>query len=282
MAIFRNVNMSFWTDPKVVDDYTPEDRYFMLYALTNNYTNIIGCYEISIKQMSNDLGYTKDVVENLLKRFMEVHKTIEYDFDTKELLVVNWNKYNWSSSPKLDVPLYAAIENVKSDLFHDKLAAIYNDRETVKEKEDTVSIPYEYGMETSVTVTDTVTDSVSVSDFEKMESKIEIAKRIVDMYHIQCPSLPKVMKLTDARIKAIMARLKDYSEDEIETAFVKAENSPFLRGEKGDWKAGFDWFMKPGNLCKVLEGNYDDNVQGKKNNFNAMLEEWAKGGNQDE
>ena len=111
MAIFRNVNMSFWTDPKVVDDYTPEDRYFMLYALTNNYTNIIGCYEISIKQMSNDLGYSKDVIENLLKRFKEIHKTIDYDFDTKELLVENWSKYNWSSSPKLDTPLYAAIEN---------------------------------------------------------------------------------------------------------------------------------------------------------------------------
>ena len=64
MAIFRNVNMSFWTDTKVVDDYTPEDKYFMLYALTNNYTNIIGCYEISVKQMSNDLGHKEDVVKN--------------------------------------------------------------------------------------------------------------------------------------------------------------------------------------------------------------------------
>ena len=45
MAIFRNVNMSFWTDTKIADDFTPEDKYFMLYALTNQYTNIIGCYE---------------------------------------------------------------------------------------------------------------------------------------------------------------------------------------------------------------------------------------------
>lgn len=159
MAIFRNVNMSFWTDPKVVDDYTPEDRYFMLYALTNNYTNIIGCYEISIKQMSNDLGYTKDVVENLLNRFKEVHKTIDYDFDTKELMVINWNKYNWSSSPKLDSPLYTAIESVKSDLFHDKLATIYNNRESVSQKEneeDMVLIPYRYGIDTTITITNTI------------------------------------------------------------------------------------------------------------------------------
>lgn len=164
MAIFRNVNMSFWTDPKVVDDYTPEDRYFMLYALTNNYTNIIGCYEISIKQMSNDLGYTKDVVENLLKRFKEVHKTIDYDFDTKELMVINWNKYNWSSSPKLDNPLFNAIESVKSDVFHDKLATIYNNRETIKEGGDTLLIPYRYGIDTTITITNTIPITSSITN----------------------------------------------------------------------------------------------------------------------
>ena len=165
MAIFRNVNMSFWTDPKVVDDYTPEDRYFMLYALTNNYTNIIGCYEISIKQMSNDLGYTKDVVENLLKRFKEIHKTIDYDFDTKELMVINWNKYNWSSSPKLDNPLFNAIESVKSDVFHDTLATIYNNRETIKESnDDTLLIPYRYGIDTTITITNTIPITNSISN----------------------------------------------------------------------------------------------------------------------
>lgn len=134
MAIFRNVNMSFWTDTKVTDEYTPEDRYFMLYALTNQYTNIIGCYEISIKQMSNDLGYTKDVITNLLDRFSNIHKTIKYDDITKELLVLNWSKYNWNASPKLNVPLYSAIIKVKSDKFFNYLAEMYNARDTVEEE----------------------------------------------------------------------------------------------------------------------------------------------------
>ena len=113
-------------------------------------------------------------------------------------------------------------------------------------------------------------------------SKTAAAQKIVDIYHIQCPSLPRVAKLTDARIKAINARLKEYSEEDIETAFVKAENSAFLRGDNGKWKAGFDWIMNPNNIVKILEGNYDDRIQQKKDNFNSMLEEWAKGGNQDE
>ena len=194
MAIFRNVNMSFWTDPKVVDDYTPEDRYFMLYALTNNYTNIIGCYEISIKQMSNDLGYTKDVIENLLNRFKEVHKTIDYDFDTKELMVINWNKYNWSSSPKLDSPLYTAIESVKSDLFHDKLATIYNNRESVNEKEskeDIVLIPYRYGIDTTITITNTIpiTNSISNTNIAISSVKDDIPyKEIIDYLNMRSGS----------------------------------------------------------------------------------------------
>ena len=133
MAVYRNVNMSFWTDTKVTDDYTPEDRYFMLYALTNNYTNIIGCYEISITQMSRDLGYTKDVIENLLNRFQEVHKTIEYDFNTKELFIVNWSKYNWNASPKLDGALFATISKVKSARFYNALSKLYNERDSVED-----------------------------------------------------------------------------------------------------------------------------------------------------
>ena len=155
MALYRSVHMSFWTDTKVADQFTPEDKYFMLYCLTNPYTNLIGCYEISIKQMSYDLGYSKDSVENLLKRFIEVHKILDYDNETKELFIKHWFKYNWTTSPKLDKPLINDIEKIKTERFKAELIDIYNSR-------DTVSIPYTYPMDT--TDTDTVSDTVSNSD----------------------------------------------------------------------------------------------------------------------
>ena len=40
MAIYRNVQLSFWTDNKVEDDFTPEDKYFYLYLLTNPQTGL--------------------------------------------------------------------------------------------------------------------------------------------------------------------------------------------------------------------------------------------------
>jgi hypothetical protein len=47
--------------------------------------------------------------------------------------------------------------------------------------------------------------------------------------------------------------------DQFTRAVVKAQETPFLRGEgpKG-WKADFDWFIaNDRNVVKVLEGKYD-------------------------
>ena len=157
MAIFRNVHVTFWTDAKVVDDFTPEDKYFYVYLLTNPHTNLCGCYEVSLKQMSDELGYNKDTVERLIQRFHEVHKILAYNKETKEMLLYNWNKYNWTKSPKFQAALVKEIPKVKCPEFLDYLNGILSG--------DTVSIPYPYGMDTTDTVTDT--DTVSVSDTNK-------------------------------------------------------------------------------------------------------------------
>lgn len=78
---------------------------------------------------------------------------------------------------------------------------------------------------------------------------------VLDAYHECCPSFPAVIKLTEARKRAIKARLKDYGLEEIKRAFSLAEQSDFLKGSSG-WQASFDWLMKPANMTKVLEGNY--------------------------
>lgn len=75
-------------------------------------------------------------------------------------------------------------------------------------------------------------------------------------------SFPKVVKLSEQRRKAIKARLKTFSPEEILKAFKMADASPFLHGN-GDknWVADFDWIMgvKSGgdqHLTRILEGHY--------------------------
>lgn len=163
MAIYRNVSMSFWTDSKVVDDFTPEDKYFYLYLFTNPHTNLCGCYEISIKQMAYETGYGTDTVEKLICRLETVHNVIRYNLPTKELLIANWYKYNWTSSEKFRKPLSQEIIKVKDSSFREYLTELFNGN-------DTVSIGYLYPTDTTVTVsvTDTVTDTVSVTDIKEI------------------------------------------------------------------------------------------------------------------
>lgn len=157
MAIYRNIQLSFWTDNKVEDDFTPEDKYFYLYLLTNPQTNLCGCYEVSWSQLTNQTGYNKETVKRLLDRFENVHDVIRFNEKTKEILVLNWGKYNWNKSEKVLKGVESVAVHIKCEDFK---KYVFEAMECVKN--DTVCIGYQYGMDTSVTVTDTITDTISV------------------------------------------------------------------------------------------------------------------------
>ena len=67
MAIKRLVDTSFWTDGKV-DEFTPEDKYFMLYLLTNPFSTQLGIYEMASKLVCNGFEYPLSERESELLR----------------------------------------------------------------------------------------------------------------------------------------------------------------------------------------------------------------------
>ena len=136
MANYRQVYMSFWSDPKVDDDFTPEDKYFYLYLLTNPHTNICGCYEISTRQMERETGYNRDTLRRLLERMESTHGVVRYDASTKEVLLVNWYKYNWTKSEKLVRGVSEVAQSIKSAQFRDYIFSRLN------QIAEGVSIPY--------------------------------------------------------------------------------------------------------------------------------------------
>lgn len=108
---------------------------------------------------------------------------------------------------------------------------------------------------------------------------------IKDAYNSICTSLPEVKSLSDARKKAIKARLNTYSIEELLEAFRKAESSDFLKGKNNrNWIANFDWILKDSNIAKILDGNYDKEFsqgnQGKTADMLQesydMMDEWAE------
>ncbi|WP_415346870.1 phage replication initiation protein [Clostridium perfringens] len=58
------------------------------------------------------------------------------------------------------------------------------------------------------------------------------------------------------RYKMLKARIKQYSEEVVFNAINEIPKSDFLMGKVKDFEITFDWFIKPNNFPKVLEGNY--------------------------
>lgn len=109
-------------------------------------------------------------------------------------------------------------------------------------------------------------------DIDKEEDKNKESKekvtcqQVVDLYRSICISYPSVKTLSEARKKAIRARLKVYSLEDFRKMFEKAEASAFLKGANNrNWSANFDWLLKDANFAKVLDGNYDNKPRQTEN-----------------
>lgn len=105
-------------------------------------------------------------------------------------------------------------------------------------------------------------------------------EKLVEMYHEQCSNLSRVTTLSDARKRAIKARVKEHGKERVAEMLKQAGKSKFLAGENPrNWKATLDWLFNPTNFVKVLDGNYDSSrTNGKPSKFkNESVTEYTKG-----
>ncbi|WP_052144900.1 DnaD domain-containing protein [Halalkalibacter okhensis] len=114
MAKFRMIQTEFWNDPKVMEEMTPEDKFFFVYLLTNPQVTQIGIYRITKKQVAFETGFSVETVQLLFERFLHQHELIRYNEETRELAIKNWGKHNLGrgGKPMLDC-IRKELEGVK-------------------------------------------------------------------------------------------------------------------------------------------------------------------------
>lgn len=185
----------------------------------------------------------------------------------------------------------AAIENVGSESSSAERVRKFREKQKVLEAGNgTLQLPIDTesmeGNKPALQCNANVTTEIEIREREKRiekDKEREIEKetganapdpapysQIQKLFNDLCPSFPRVLKLNEARKRAIKARWIEYNRDP--NAFIKlftmAEASSFLKGKnERDWSATFDWLMNSTNMAKVLEGNYID--KGDHNNANG-------------
>lgn len=298
MGIKRVVSTDFWKDNKVSNDLSPEDKYFMLYLMTNPYTTQLGIYELNIKQAAFDMGYSTEAVKVLIDRFQNKYGIIKWSEQTSEVAIANYLRHSIIKGGKpVEDLLKKELLKVKDGSLIDfsfkrikkyndlnetvlKIVESYvNDNEIQNENDNEDDNDNDNDVSSTVRGTNRTTNRQTKVDYQQ----------IADMYNNTCVSFPSLVSLSDSRKKAIKARLNTYTVDDFEKLFIKAEASGFLKGKNDrNWSATFDWLIKDSNMAKVLDGNYDNkelpphrppnNPVDKQQQVNDMLREWANGG----
>lgn len=86
-------------------------------------------------------------------------------------------------------------------------------------------------------------------------------------------NLSKIISIKGNRLKMLNARIKEYEIGGILTAIKNIEKSNFLKGQNNkNWIITFDWFIRPNNFIKVLEGNYSNRKEKPQYEANRVLE----------
>ena len=92
--IKRLISTGFWNDDKVLNDFSPEDRYFMLYLLSNPYTTQLGVYHLPLKKAALETGYNLETISTLLDRFENKYRVIRFNESTSEVAIKNYLRHS--------------------------------------------------------------------------------------------------------------------------------------------------------------------------------------------
>jgi len=155
--MYRKIVTEFWTD-STVEELSSDAKLVLLYLLTAPMGTIHGCYEVTVRRISKDTDLSNDAVASALGEICDTN-IAEYSHETNEVMLLNWQRYNWTKSKSLIKPICEGVETVKDTGFKAQLKRVF---------EDWFEIPYEYGLDTVSTPCkdnpDTHSVSVSVTD----------------------------------------------------------------------------------------------------------------------
>ena len=280
MGRFRTISTEYWSDCKVVDDFSKDEKYLFLYLLTGPRTNLCGCYEISKKQISFDTDLSRKETDAALAA-LESHNVIRYSEQTKELLILNWAKHNWSKSAgdKMRVPLKKEIDEVKNDAFREYLAAEFNgdtpsmdiqDSEDPSLEGDRSPIEggYSFTYPNTNTISNPNTDSNTKSKAvnTKDQELTNKAKDVVAYLNQQCGTHYK--DTAEGTLKHIKARLREFTVEDCYTVIDKKARD-WLRDEK------MRKYLRPETLFGSKFESYlnEPTARGRPNSKYAMLEQ---------
>jgi len=112
-----------------------------------------------------------------------------------------------------------------------------------------------------------------------MENKNEDEiKNVIDyeelrlLYNNNRDKLSECIALNDQRKGFINERVKEHGIEKVKEVILSACKSDFLNGKNDkNWKADFEWIVRPTNFLKILEGRFINSVETTQQKTNSQF-----------
>ena len=249
MGIKRIVDTSFWTDGKV-DEFSPEDKFFMLYLLTNPFSTQLGIYEISIKQVAFQMGYSIDAVRVLIDRFENKYKIILFSQETNEIAIKNFLKHSIikGGAPVRDC-LIKEIKNVKDKGLLARVFSHIKDSELLNETVKGIIAEYEEK-----------NGSLSYSNEKQNENENENENENDVSYHDSSTNRSKPTKSRKKKSDEVRHQYGEYK-----NVLLSDKDLDKLKSEFPDWQ---DRIERLSSYMKSAGKTYADHL--------ATIRNWAR------
>jgi len=269
MAKYRKLEPRFWTDEKV-RRLSPDGKLLAVYCLTGPQTNRIGLFAFSKGAAVEHLGLSSKAFE---AAWSEVTDSLSWEWDEglsvlyiPKFLACNapTNDKHWKGmeSDLDDIPKTPLLEHLRANMI--AYAIPY-------------AIPYAIGTRYPMAYQEQEQEQEQDQEQEKRTLSTPLPEtsnskpnsipfeELTQRFNELCPSLPKVLKLTDQRKNAMRARWEDMPDlSGWADFFRRVEASNWLSGRTPrkppheNWKVTLDYLLKPDVFTRVLEGVHDN------------------------
>lgn len=119
MAIRRTIDTQIWYDTLFADRMTQNEKLLWFYCLSNTHNTLCGTAIIPLRVVAFESGFNVEDIETMLERFENEYNITKYNKSNNELIVLNWDKYNWSKSLSVKQSIEKQIKNIKTKEFKD-------------------------------------------------------------------------------------------------------------------------------------------------------------------
>lgn len=165
---YASIPSEIWVDPFFCD-LSPEDKYFILYVLTNPHTQKCGCYLLHPRIAAAESGYNNETIAKLIDRLTSA-EWILHDPITKEILVLRWPELNpgfFAPGSKVRAAIAKECRKIRSTRLRDIVL------KWLMPDADAPSMPHQSPIDAPIQYTDTYT-SITKNNNTKLQDNVVV------------------------------------------------------------------------------------------------------------